>query len=106
MNNTVSNLASYCANCGHIEPINLDDFHKSDCTIGLVYVHDDKCMVMDNAMAHDMFIALWNAETHMRDNDALLRRASESLTEAMQPFIDEYLNESSHYVLCKKSRLN
>ena len=90
--NTVSQLATYCAHCGHIEPEN-DDISESE---ALVFVHLDDCMCSYNEMAHQMFNALANAMTHMKANDCLLRRAEESATAAMQPFADQYLVKSSY----------
>ena len=88
---TVSDLASYCAHCGHIEPINAEKFESES----LVFVHLGDCRCTENAQAHEMFNALANAMTHMRANECLLRRAQEAATKAMQPFADEYLNENS-----------
>ena len=90
--NTVSQLATYCAHCGHIEPINGDKCE----TEALVFVHLDDCKCMDNEMAHQMFNALANAMTHMKANDCLLRRAEESATSAMQPLADQYLDKNSY----------
>ena len=90
--NTVSQLATYCAHCGHIEPVN-----GGRCeTESLVFVHFDDCRCTENEISHQMFNALANAMTHMEANDCLLRRATESATSAMQPFADEYLNENSY----------
>ena len=96
--NTVSQLAAYCAHCGHIEPIIADKFYSEDVISegSLTYVHLDDCRCKENEMAHQMFNALANAMTHMEANDCLLRRATESATSAMQTFADEYLNENSY----------
>jgi hypothetical protein len=90
--NIVSQLATYCAHCGHIEPVN-EDVSESE---SLVFVHLDDCMTSYNEMAHQMFNALANAMTHMKANDCLLRRAEESVTSAMKPFADQYLVENSY----------
>jgi len=94
----VSQLAEYCAHCGHLEPINADMFeNESTLQVGcLVFVHLDDCRCNDNPMAHKMFIALANTMTHMKANDCLLSRAEHSVTSAMQPFSDKYLNKNSY----------
>lgn len=96
--NTVSQLAEYCAHCGHIEPIIADKFYTEDViTLGsLTYIHLDDCRCTENEIAHQMFNALANAMTHMKANDCLLRRAEQSAKSAMQPFADKYLVESSY----------
>ncbi len=98
MNVTVSQLAIYCAHCGHIEPIIADKFYKEDIVSegSLTYVHLDDCRCTEDEMAHTMFNALGNAMTHMKINDCLLRRAEESATSAMMPFADKYLNSNSY----------
>lgn len=90
--NTVSQLAIYCAHCGHIEPINPDKKEVQS----FVFIHEDDCRVMDDEIAHQMFNALADAMTHMKMNDCLLRRAEESAIAAMKPFADEYLNKNSY----------
>ena len=89
---TVSQLATYCAHCGHIEPVS-EDVSESE---SLVFVHLDDCTTSYNEMAHQMFNALANAMTHMKANDCLLSRAEESATSAMKPFADQYLVKGSY----------
>lgn len=96
----VSDWAEYCAHCGHIEPENLEESIASDGVIGLVYQHKYNCTAYTDKIAHDMFVALWNAETHMKDNDVWLRRAAENIERAMKPFEEKWLSEDSHYVKC------
>lgn len=99
MSITVSEWATCCAHCGWIEPSNMADIENDEsCTIGAVYVHKDDCRAHENGVEHEMFMALWNARTHMEMNDVLLRRANESLTEAMTPYIKNQLDDSSFFV--------
>lgn len=91
MNITVSENATYCAHCGHIEP---------EYTAGngsMVFVHKDDCKVMGNELAHGMFNALANAMTHMDANECLLRRAEGNIVSAMEPFAEKYLNDNSFF---------
>lgn len=89
MNVHVSQLAYYCAHCGHIEPENPEDD-------SFVFVHLGSCRATDNAIAHEMFNALANAMTHMKMNDILTERFIDHATKAMQPFASEFLNEHSY----------
>ena len=91
---TVSLLSEYCAHCGHLEPVNADKF-ESEC---MRYSHSPECLCSENEQAHDMFVALANAMTHMRINDCLLTRAEESATRAMKPFADEFLSSRNSHV--------
>ena len=97
---TVSDWATCCAHCGHIEPSNLVEIEADkSCTVGAVYVHKDDCKAHECGVEHDMFMALWNARTHMELNDVLLRRADESLCDAMTPYINHRLTDSSFFVV-------
>lgn len=102
---TVSDWATCCANCGWLEPSNMSDIEKDlSCTIGAVYVHNKDCRAHENGIEHDLFMALWNARIHMDMNDVLLRRANESLTGAMIPYIKNQLNETSFFVNREKDK--
>ena len=85
----VSHEAYYCAHCGHLEPINPEDQN-------FVYVHNDDCRCHLDFIAHDMFLALANAMTHMDLNEVLLSRAESNITKSMIPFRDKYLKPNSH----------
>jgi len=96
---TVSNLASCCAHCGWLEPENIKDIENDEsCTTGCVYVHRDDCRAHENGVEHDLFMALWDARIHMEQNDVLLRRANEELTDAMRPYINNQLSDESFFV--------
>lgn len=99
MSITVSEWSKCCAHCGWLEPSNIEDIEQDEsCTIGGVFIHKEDCRAHENGVEHEMFMALWNARTHMKLNDVLLRRANESLTEAMELFIKNQLDESSFFV--------
>lgn len=97
MNITVSQNATYCAHCGHIEPSKAEQFTNDKLIeVGaLVFIHLDNCKCMDNEMAHQMFNALANTMIHMDSNECLLRRAEENIINAMMPFSEMYLNDNS-----------
>ena len=90
MNITVSENATYCAHCGHIEPA-----HRLNGS--MVFVHKDDCRVADNELAHSMFNSLANAMTHMDANECLLRRSEGNIISAMKPFAEKYLNDNSFF---------
>ena len=94
---TVSDLSYCCAHCGWLEPDNIKDIEEDD-SIGCVYVHKDDCIAHENGIEHDLFMALWNARTHMESNDVLLRRANENLIDAMRPYIKNQLSDESFFV--------
>ncbi len=99
-NDCVSEWAFCCAHCGHIEPSNMAEMEADEsCTIGAVYVHNDDCRARECGVEHDMFMALWNARTHMEMNGVLLSRANESLCDAMTPYINRRLTDSSFFVI-------
>ena len=96
---TVSDWAKCCAHCGWLEPDNIRDLENDEsCTLNATYSHRPECKAVLNVVEHRMFIALWNARIHMEMNDVLLRRAEESLTEAMIPYILSRLDGSSFFV--------
>ena len=96
---TVSDLAFCCAHCGFLEPDNIKEVEADEsCTIGCVYVHKDDCRAHENGVEHDLFMALWNARIHMELNDVLLKRANESLINAMRPYIENQLSDDSFFV--------
>lgn len=95
----VSDLAECCAHCGWVEPSNMEDIENDEsCTIGAIYIHKEDCRAHENGVEHGMFMALWNARIHMEMNDVLLRRANESLVEAMTPYIRNQLDSSSFFI--------
>lgn len=99
MSVVVSDWAKCCAHCGWIEPSNMDDIEGDEsCTAGGVYVHKADCRAMHNGVEHELFMALWNARIHMKMNDVLLRRADESITDAMRLYINNQLDETSFFV--------
>lgn len=95
----VSDWAECCAHCGWLEPTNMQEIENDEsCTVRAVYEHLPNCEPVLNKVEHGMFMALWNARTHMKMNDVLLRRAEASLTDAMKPYISDMLDESSFFV--------
>lgn len=105
MSITVSDHAKFCAHCGWLEPLNLEEIENDEnCTVGGAYVHKEDCRAMECGHEHGLFIALWNARIHMQMNDVLLRRANESIVDAMRPYIKSRLNEDSYFVKCEPTR--
>lgn len=98
MRDTVSDLAYYCAHCGHLEPTNEKEFDESDCTIGLVYVHKDDCKVGENLMLNDLFMAAINSRTNAIMNECNGRRHNQMIADGVSDFIHEYLTPSSHFM--------
>lgn len=98
MSITVSDWAKCCAQCGWIEPLNIEEIEGDEtCTIAGVYAHREDCRAHQNGVEHELFMALWNARIHMEVNDVLSRRANESLTEAMTCYIKNQLGETSFF---------
>jgi len=106
MSHVVSDLAHCCAHCGWIEPSNMDDIESDQsCTIGAVYTHKSDCRAHENdGVEHKMFMSLWNARIHMEMNGVLLRRAEESINEAMTCYIKNQLNDDSFFVNRESSK--
>ncbi len=99
MAEVVSDWAFCCAHCGWLEPDNLADIEKQECgEIMAVITHQGECTVKDNPDAHELFMSLWNARTHMEMNDVLLRRIDENTRESMQKYVNENLNEKSYFI--------
>lgn len=99
MSVTVSDWAFCCAHCGWIESSNMKEIESDEsCTIGAFYTHNSDCRARENVVDHKMFMALWNARIHMDINDVLLRRAEESLNDAMIPYIKNQLSSDSFFV--------
>ncbi len=98
MNVTVSDLAYYCAHCGHLEPVNLKEFHDSDFTIGLVYSHKGNCKVGENLMLNDLFMAAINSRTNAIMNECNGRHHNQMVANGVSGFIHQYLSSDSHFM--------
>jgi hypothetical protein len=104
--NTISEFAKCCAHCGWIEPSNIDEIlNDFTSSVGGVYVHNEECIAMENdGVEHDLFMALWNARTHIKINDFLLPRAKDSLERAMTAYIKNQLNSESWFCIREQDK--